>query len=511
MRITRNKGAVFAIFLATLLSMSALHSSFAITCKARHNEAANPRVTSRNELQSGKVKFAELAYHEVQLLSFDFSANLEIDGHCRNYFKSPSQVGRYNLFPSQTASFSTTNGPRSIRQALSDPGSTNPIRPSQPVRTIASPAQSSDTITYTYDSLNRLTSATYANGDQVTYSYDAVGNRTSIQVTTNNGGTNDNFADAQVISGSSGSASGTNVGATKESGEPNHAGDAGGASVWYRWQAPTTGSSIFSTAGSSFDTLLAVYTGSSVNALTTIASDDDDPAGGLQSVVTFNAIAGTVYYIAVDGFAGSRGNITLSWGLSVPPSSLRIDGTTQAAGRATGGQQIILFGTFANLSSVIVGGTAASWSYTSGISQITVITPPHTVGAAKIDLVPTTGATYTRSNAFAYLPTVFTDNTLVAGITQAKAQHVIELRQPVDALRAVAGLGPAPWTDPTLSPFSSIIRAAHILELRLFLEDAASRLGYSPGNYSDPGLTSGFVIRRVHIEELRQRIRTIAG
>src|SRR6266571_4951545 len=94
---------------------------------------------------------------------------------------------------------------------------------------------------------------------------------------------------------------------------------------------------------------------------------------------------------------------------------------------------------------------------------------------------------------------------------RAKAQHIIELRQAVDALRAMAGLGPAPWTDPTLSPFSTIIRAVHVLELRSFLEDAASRLGYPAGTYTDPGLTTGFVIKRIHMEELRQRIRTIAG
>jgi hypothetical protein len=79
-------------------------------------------------------------------------------------------------------------------------------------------------------------------------------------------------------------------------------------------------------------------------------------------------------------------------------------------------------------------------------------------------------------------------------------------------LRAVAGLGPAPWTDLTLSPFSTKIKAVHILELRSFLEDAASRLGFPAGlAYTDPGLSSGFVIRRVHVEELRQRIRNIAG
>jgi hypothetical protein len=44
------------------------------------------------------------------------------------------------------------------------------------------------------------------------------------------------------------------------------------------------------------------------------------------------------------------------------------------------------------------------------------------------------------------------------------------------------------------------------------LEDAATRLGYPAGaGYMDSPLGSGAVIKRVHIEELRQRIRNIAG
>jgi len=55
------------------------------------------------------------------------------------------------------------------------------------------------------------------------------------------------------------------------------------------------------------------------------------------------------------------------------------------------------------------------------------------------------------------------------------------------------------------------IKAIHILDLRTYLDDAANRLGYSTSAYTDTGLTSGFVIKRIHAEELRQRIRTIAG
>ena len=125
---------------------------------------------------------------------------------------------------------------------------------------------------------------------------------------------NDSFFSRSAISGASGQASGSNVGATKESGEPNHAGNAGGASVWWSWTAPATGPVTFDTRGSDFDTLLAVYTGSSVGALTPVAYNDDAPGGGTyQSEVSFTAQQGVAYQIAVDGYGGVTGAIVLNW------------------------------------------------------------------------------------------------------------------------------------------------------------------------------------------------------
>jgi hypothetical protein len=68
---------------------------------------------------------------------------------------------------------------------------------------------------------------------------------------------NDMFANAQTISGTTGTTTGTNAAATKESGEPNHAGNSGGASIWYRWAPTANGSVTIDTLGSGFDTLLA--------------------------------------------------------------------------------------------------------------------------------------------------------------------------------------------------------------------------------------------------------------
>jgi hypothetical protein len=191
-------------------------------------------------------------------------------------------------------------------------------------------------------------------------------------------------------------------------------------------------------------------------------------------------------------------------------ATLRIDNVAPKAGRASGGQTITLSGAFAGLSTVTIGGINVSWSYTSGTSAIAFTSPAHAVGAVDIILTPTSGSALTKSNAFAYLPTVFTDDTLVAGVTTARAQHIIELRQAVDALRAVAGLSAATWTDAGL-PAGTSIKAVHITELRARLEEAAAQLGFSAASYTDPTLGVGLQIKRIHIEELRQRLRAIAG
>jgi YidC/Oxa1 family membrane protein insertase len=102
---------------------------------------------------------------------------------------------------------------------------------------------------------------------------------------------------------------GSNNGFTKEPGEPNHAGGAGGSSAWYHWKPSTTENVVIETCGSTLDTLLGVYKGDSVNSLTEVASDDN--ACGEQSKVGFTAQRGTTYDIAVDGAHGRQGSFKL--------------------------------------------------------------------------------------------------------------------------------------------------------------------------------------------------------
>lgn len=115
---------------------------------------------------------------------------------------------------------------------------------------------------------------------------------------------NDNFAQARDIDRVVFSVGGDTTGATKEAGEPNHAGNAGGASLWYRYRVPAaaSGTVSFNTNFSGFDTLLAVYTGTALNSLTQVAANDDS-GGTTSSAVSFAVTPGQTYYIAIDGAA----------------------------------------------------------------------------------------------------------------------------------------------------------------------------------------------------------------
>jgi hypothetical protein len=132
---------------------------------------------------------------------------------------------------------------------------------------------------------------------------------------------NDNFANALVVTGASGTVSASSRGATRQPGETNHAGIFGSNSIWFVWTAPRSGAAIFQTIGSGFDTLLGVYTGNSVSSLSLVAADDD-AAGGGASRVTFNCVSNTTYRIAIDGPNGERGIAHLNWAGPAPPGIL---------------------------------------------------------------------------------------------------------------------------------------------------------------------------------------------
>lgn len=134
---------------------------------------------------------------------------------------------------------------------------------------------------------------------------------------------NNNFENATTITGGTGLVSTSTHYADKQAGEPGHGGYNGGASVWYEWVPATGGGVSFWIQTTDYDTLLGVYTGSSVDALTFVAGNDDCKSGQTWSCVSFDAVGGTTYHIAVDGYNGVMGSHSLKWACKDKPTLLK--------------------------------------------------------------------------------------------------------------------------------------------------------------------------------------------
>ncbi len=110
----------------------------------------------------------------------------------------------------------------------------------------------------------------------------------------------DGFTFRPITAGEHATYEGNNSTASIELGEPYHGG-LRKRSVWGAWTAPGNGQVTISTAGSRFDTVLAVYTGSAVGQLSPVAQNDDVQSGFNWSSVSFPTKAGDTYSFAVDG------------------------------------------------------------------------------------------------------------------------------------------------------------------------------------------------------------------
>ena len=134
--------------------------------------------------------------------------------------------------------------------------------------------------------------------------------------------TNDFFVNALELTAVPDVASAATTSATKEPGEPAHAGINGGKSVWWWYQPPADGFLALSTTNSTFDTLLGLYTGDTVNGLTAVAMNDDAYPGASRgfSQMTQPVRADRIYHIAVDGYDGVSGIVALQYAFT--PASL---------------------------------------------------------------------------------------------------------------------------------------------------------------------------------------------
>src|SRR5436190_8095901 len=127
---------------------------------------------------------------------------------------------------------------------------------------------------------------------------------------------NDDFANAQTLSGTSGTVNGSNLLATAEPGEPSDYGQ--GESIWYRWMPPATGQYEFDATGTEFPVYVVAYTGSAVTSLNRVAVNPSSS----EPLLRLAATAGVTYRIKVDAASFQQtGATTLSWRpLAAPPN-----------------------------------------------------------------------------------------------------------------------------------------------------------------------------------------------
>ncbi len=136
---------------------------------------------------------------------------------------------------------------------------------------------------------------------------------------------NDDFANAtEIILNGEGEASvtGTSTQSSMEDDEPglNLSAVGGGRTVWWKWTATESAYMQVTTMGSSFDTLLGVYTGDSLGLLRERGTNDDVEDGVVRtSEVRFTALAGVTYYFQVDGWSGYEGHVQLNLEYEIPP------------------------------------------------------------------------------------------------------------------------------------------------------------------------------------------------
>ena len=129
---------------------------------------------------------------------------------------------------------------------------------------------------------------------------------------------NDDFAHRILVTNFPATLSGSNIDATLEPDDPM-----GRRDVWWQWMAPISGPVTISTEGSSFDTILGIFTNAVLSQLGWVASNDNYTNGLYTSRVNIQAVAGTAYQIAVSGgvYDDGSGTIVLKIIPGAPPAN----------------------------------------------------------------------------------------------------------------------------------------------------------------------------------------------
>jgi hypothetical protein len=190
----------------------------------------------------------------------------------------------------------------------------------------------------------------------------------------------------------------------------------------------------------------------------------------------------------VASFNQTTGGITVTWNA---PASGAVS-TYSVERLAAGGQ-------FATLSRMVTATTFSDQTAVPGGAYL-----------YRVSAIFEGGVVSTHSNTDLATAIAFADDPLVSsiessvGATTIRAVHVSELREAVNAVRALAGLSPIVWTFPAQP--GSLIKLEDLLELRAGLAQARRALGLAPLSYTDPELVRGATLVR-KVQELRDAVK----
>jgi len=216
---------------------------------------------------------------------------------------------------------------------------------------------------------------------------------------------------------------------------------------------------------------------SAINTATVSGSGEVDNSNDTCNDPTTVILAAPAHLSA---YATSITDVTVTW--DAVPTAVRYD----------------VYSSFNNSAFNFVGSSTSTSFPNTGLA-------PDTTYVYQVTAVDASGKASVPSKRDLATTIIFTDPTLVAGLTTIKAVHLDQLRTGVNAVRAAAGQLPVAFTDASVT--GVFIKAVHILELRSSLDAARALLSLPAVQYTDPGLSSGDSIKAAHIQDLRGGIQ----
>lgn len=149
------------------------------------------------------------------------------------------------------------------------------------------------------------------------------------------------FADRPSFEGLNGVVQGNNANANAEPGELILPG--GGKTMWFEFIALESGIISFNSRGSSFDTTLRAFRGTTLRELRPITLDDDR-GGFYTSLLRLNVVRGEAYQIQIDGFSQNGrggGPFTVSWNIKATTDTIPVVITNPERQAVKEGEQAI--------------------------------------------------------------------------------------------------------------------------------------------------------------------------